>query len=153
MRYLKAVLTAIGVALVASVAWSQADNVKNYFNQCAGGSSTPCDNALNLDGKLQRKETVGGTSVELALMTTGLVALDGSNPTSVNMNPLATIDACTLTIVGADTPGDDPTQVTAVVTATAGQLNIYAWATNGADPTLVASTNGSRQIAYTCGGS
>src|SRR3990167_6730813 len=43
--------------------------------------------------------------------------------------------------------------MTTVGNGTAGQLDIYAWKTDGSDPTLVASTNSSHVIAYTCGGS
>lgn len=157
MRYGRQGLRVLGFVLLASALsyplWGQADNVKNRFEPCVGGASTPCDNKLSIDGTIQRKETVGGTSVSLALTTTGIVTLDGSNPTSVEMNPLATIDACALTIEGSGTPGDDPVAVTAVTTATAGQLDIYAWKTDGADPTLTASTNNNRIVHYVCGGS
>ena len=153
MRYTRRWLNALSVALLA-IALSypllsgQVVSVKNFFQ-----TTTGTDNVLRLDGTVKRLESGQTTAVALALMTTGLVTLDGSNPTSVNMNPLATIDGCTLTIVGSATPGDDPTQVTSVGNGTAGQLDIYAWKTDGSDPTLVASTNSSHVIAYTCGGS
>lgn len=151
MRYTRW-FNALSVALLAillsvPVVWTQV-SVKNYFDPTTG-----TDNVLHLDGTVKRLESGQTTAVNLALMTTGVVQLDGSNPTSVNMNPLATIDSCALTIQGSDTPSDDPTQVTAVTNATAGQLDIYAWKTNGSDPTLEASTDSARYILYVCGGS
>lgn len=146
-------ITGLLALLVAPIVWSQADNVKNRFEPCVGGATPPCDNKLSVDGTMQRKETVGGTSVTLALMTTGIVRLDGSNPTSVNMNPLATIDGCSVTIRKTSTPGDDPVAVTAEHAATAGQLDVYAWKTDGADPTLTASTDSATFVEYVCGGS
>lgn len=77
----------------------------------------------------------------------GTVTLDGSNPTPVNTG-LRKIVAATATIHGTATPGDDPVQVTVSWPASGGTLDIYAWATNGTDPTMVASTNNTRVIAW-----
>lgn len=54
----------------------------------------------------------------------------------------------TATIKASSTPGDDPVVVTVDYTGNDGNLDIYAWKTDGADPTLVASTNSSAVISW-----
>ncbi|MBX9877626.1 MAG: hypothetical protein K2Y22_04140 [Candidatus Obscuribacterales bacterium] len=79
----------------------------------------------------------------------GEVTLDGSNPTSVTTG-LATVVAAMACIKKATTPGDDPIAITVdyAGSVTAGQLDLYAWKTDGSDPTLVASTNNTGVISW-----
>lgn len=94
---------------------------------------------------------INGTAV-YEIAEGGNVALDGSNPTSVTMTPLATIDGCSVTMMGSTAPGADPSVYSVNVSATAGQLDIYAWKpTASGDTALVASTS-TRQVSYSCVG-
>ena len=82
----------------------------------------------------------------------GSVPFDGSNPSSVATG-LATLTGCSLTIMRSAAPGLDPFQLTMLLTATAGQLDVYVWKANSSsDPTLVASTNNSNSASYVCTG-
>ena len=68
----------------------------------------------------------------------GIVALDGSNPTAV-VTGLTSISAVTLTLQGSAAPGDSTEVLT--YTVSGGTISVYAWKnTGGTDPTLVAST-------------
>lgn len=116
------------------------------FNYTIGGLW----NFTNATGAFRANGTTITASQLAELRTGGVVALDGSNPTSVVMSPLATIDGCSVTIKSSAAPGLDPYVLTTITVATAGQLDIYAWkATSSSDPTLVASTNTSR-VDYAC---
>lgn len=75
----------------------------------------------------------------------GTVTLDGSNPTPV-VTGLTTILAATVSLKAAATPGDDPTSFS--VGYSGGTLSIYAYKTDGADPTLVASTNAAATVDW-----
>ena len=82
----------------------------------------------------------------------GTIALDGSNPSSATTG-LATIVGCSVSLLDANTIGIDPISFSLVRTATAGQLDVYAWkATSSSNPTLTASTNSSSTVAYLCTG-
>jgi hypothetical protein len=80
----------------------------------------------------------------------GEVTLDGSNPTSVVIVGLSTIVGATVTLKQATAPGDDPVALTCDYggAVPAGRLDIYAWKTDGTDPTLVASTNAAAVISW-----
>lgn len=84
-----------------------------------------------------------------AKVTGGEATLDGSNPTSVTTG-LSTIVAAIAVIKKATTPGDDPIIVTVDYggAVPAGRLDLYAWKTDGSDPTLVASTNNSAVVSW-----
>ena len=69
----------------------------------------------------------------------GSVTLDGSNPTSVTTG-LSVILACHADLMAAATPSDDPIGFTLDTHAAAGRLDIYAYKTDGSDPTWTAST-------------
>jgi hypothetical protein len=69
----------------------------------------------------------------------GETALDGSNPTPVATG-LATVIAFVATLKGTATPGDSTSVLTANIAGAAGNVNVYAWKTDGADPTFIAST-------------
>jgi hypothetical protein len=79
----------------------------------------------------------------------GELTLDGANPSSV-VTGLATVVAATVTLKKATTPGDDPIAFTVDYGGgvTAGQLDVYAWKTDGADPTLIASTNSTAIVSW-----
>ena len=81
----------------------------------------------------------------------GTTTLDGSNPTSVTTG-LSALTACTVHTTTDDAPGLGPISFTILRTATAGRLDIYAWAaTSASDPTLIASTS-TRLVEYVCVG-
>ena len=79
----------------------------------------------------------------------GVVTLDGSNPTPV-VTGLATVVGAVATIQKSSTPGDDPIVLTVDFGGgvTAGTVNIYAWKTDGTDPTLVASTDNATVVSW-----
>ncbi len=79
----------------------------------------------------------------------GEVTLDGGNPTAITTG-LATVVACTVALKAAATPGDDPTSfsVDYAGAVTAGTVNLYAYKTNGTDPTLVASTDNAAVVSW-----
>ncbi len=70
-------------------------------------------------------------------LASGEADLDGSNPTPVATG-LHRILAVALTLKGSATPGDSTMCLT--YTVTGGTISVYAWKTNGSDPTLIAST-------------
>ena len=81
----------------------------------------------------------------------GVVQLDGTNPTPVDLSAyVQSIEFGLANIVGVATPGDDPTLVIVDSGYEAGSatLNIEAYKTNGSDPTLVDSTDNSDSIAW-----
>ena len=83
----------------------------------------------------------------------GTVALDGANPTSVTTS-LTTLRSCYVTLQRSSvpTPGTTLSEFSIATTASAGRLDIYAWAsTSASDPTLVASTSGD-VVAWFCVG-
>lgn len=75
----------------------------------------------------------------------GEVTLDGSNPTTVATG-LTTIAGASASIKKTTSPGDDPVALT--VSYSGGTLSIYAWKTDGTDPTLVASTDNATVVSY-----
>jgi hypothetical protein len=81
----------------------------------------------------------------------GTITLDGSNPSSATTG-LAAIVACTVQNKRSTTPGDDPVAFTIATAAVAGRLDVYAWKTDGTDPTLVASTDADDTIDWICVG-
>lgn len=88
--------------------------------------------------------TVGGVSAT-GVVKSGTVTLDGTNPTPVTTG-LTTVTSAVACIKSSTAPGDDPVAVT--VTYSGGTLNIYAWKTDGTDPTLIASTNSSATVDW-----
>lgn len=80
-----------------------------------------------------------------ALFVAGEVALDGSNPTSVE-HGFANVIAVVIGIKGSSAPADSTGLVTYNVNGTA--VDFYAWGNiSGTDPTLAAST-GTETISY-----
>lgn len=85
-------------------------------------------------------------------MLWGVVTLDGSNPTNVDLSAyFSAVEAGFANGTTASTPGDDFTALTCAVSAAT--LNIYAWNTNGTDPTLTTSTNNDQVIGFVAIGS
>lgn len=84
-----------------------------------------------------------------ARMSSGTVTLDGTNP-STAATGLTTVSACSLTNVRSATPGDEVTTLT--YTTSGSTLNVYAWTTNGTDPTLLGSGDANDVIAWICQG-
>lgn len=78
----------------------------------------------------------------------GAATLDGSNPTTAATG-LTTVVACTVEgPAAAAVPGDDPQGAVGFINTT--NLDIYAWGTNGTDPTPVASTNNTAVFYWVC---
>lgn len=79
----------------------------------------------------------------------GEVVLDGTNPTAVSTG-LSAVDYAVVSIKASATPGDDPVLVTADYGGAVpdGEIAVYAWKTNGTDPTLVASTNNTATVSW-----
>lgn len=79
-------------------------------------------------------------SAATAGVRAGTVTLDGANPSSVATG-LTALTSCSVFGQRSTTPGITFVTFTMLLTATAGQLDVYAWApTSATDPTLVAST-------------
>ena len=86
-----------------------------------------------------------------AMVRTGTVTLDGSNPSSATTG-LSVIESCTVTAQTATAPGDRFVMFTLQTTASAGRVDVYAWTTDGSDPTLAASTVVGDVVRYVCVG-
>lgn len=85
-------------------------------------------------------------------MVWGVVTLDGSNPTDVALSAyFSAVDVGFANGTATSTPGDDYTAFSCAVSGTT--LNIYAWNTNGTDPTLTASTNNDQVVGFVAIGS
>lgn len=90
------------------------------------------------------KSVISGTSAGVKIAS-GTATLDGSNPTAVTTG-LTTVVSAVVTLKATSTPGDDPTSFS--VGYSGGTLNIYAYKTNGTDPTLVASTDNAATVDW-----
>ena len=78
----------------------------------------------------------------------GAITLDGSNPSSA-ATTLATIVSCTVSgPAAASIPTDDPMGAIAFINSTS--IDLYAWKTDGTDPTPVASTNNTAVFYWIC---
>lgn len=79
----------------------------------------------------------------------GEATLDGTNPTPI-VTGLATVVACMVTLKAAATPGDDPVAFSVDYggAVAAGTVNLYAYKTDGSDPTLVASTSSTAVVSW-----
>ena len=87
------------------------------------------------------------------VLAQGEVTLDGSNPDLGDDRPHGhRVGQCRAE--AGHHPGDDPVALTVDYggAVPAGRLDIYAWKTDGSDPTLIASTNSSAVISWTCVG-
>lgn len=80
----------------------------------------------------------------------GTITLDGANPSSAATG-LATVVSCNVSgPAAAAIPGDDPMGATPFINTT--NLDIYAWKTDGADPTPAASDNATAVFYWVCVG-
>lgn len=86
-----------------------------------------------------------------AIVVAGEVTLDGTNPTPV-VTGLSKVLSATATIKSATALGDDPVAVSVDYSGSNGTLNVYAWKTDGSDPTLVASTNNTAVVSWVAWG-
>lgn len=81
---------------------------------------------------------------------TGMVQLDGSNPTTIT-TPFATIDAVAVQLMGSSAPGVGTSVLTvdfAPGIGGDGAVDLYAWKpTSATDSTLIAST-GTEDVSY-----
>lgn len=78
----------------------------------------------------------------------GAITLDGTNPSSAATG-LTTIVACTVSgPAAAAIPGDDPLSATPYINGTS--LDLYAWKTDGMDPTPIASTDNAAVFYWIC---
>lgn len=76
----------------------------------------------------------------------GTVVLDGTNPTSVEIADVDTLQGAVVSLEGTAAPGVGTSVLTYQVDS--GTLNIYAWkVTSDSDPTLVAS-DGTETVSY-----
>lgn len=90
---------------------------------------------------------VGGVAAAYRLAR-GTITLDGSNPSSAATG-LTTVVACNVDgPAAAGVPGDDPMGASPFINSTS--IDIYAWGTNGTDPTPVPSTNNSAVFYWIC---
>lgn len=90
-------------------------------------------------------------SAATAGLRAGTLGLDGSNPSSATTG-LSALTACSVFAQRSTTPGLTFVTFTMLLTATAGQLDVYAWApTSSSNPTLVAST-AMDVLYYLCSG-
>lgn len=123
----------------------------------ADGKTATFSHSITFAGTDSTTMTFPGASasivsgVGLYKIARGTVTLDGSNPSSATTG-LAAIVSCALTDKRADTPGDDPIGFTTATAAVAGRLDVYAWKTDGSDPTWVASTDADDTIDWICVG-
>ncbi len=85
-----------------------------------------------------------------ARMSSGTLTLDGTNPTTAATG-LTSISSCVLTNRRSATPGDEVTTLTWMATGAA-TLEVYAWTTNGTDPTLLGSGDANDIIGWICMG-
>lgn len=91
-----------------------------------------------------------GNASTVAGLRAGRTALDGANPTSVTTG-LSALASCTVIGERSSAPADEYVTFTVIRTTVAGRLDIYAWTTNGTDPTLTASV-ASDVVNYICVG-
>ena len=113
-------------------------SVLNYF-----AAATGRDNILNIDGTLEFEDKATVIDHGTATLASGYA--------SVTTNLSSTV-TCALTLnTGALTPADDPVLVTGLWTTGSATLEILAWATDGSDPTLIASSSVDT-VGYVCFG-
>ena len=134
---LLAVLVSLAMPPQSVVAQVSSDN---YFDPVAGGNT---DNVLNIDGTLEFEDKATVLDHGTATLANGYV--------SVTTNLSSTV-TCVLTLnSGPGTPSDDPVQVTGIWTPGSSVLEILAWATDGSDPTRIASSS-TDDVGYLCAG-
>lgn len=129
-----------------------------YWNS-AGPLAVATPGSFPQMGVCTKAAADGDTTVDVALNVNtlqtraGVVTLDGGNPTPV-VTGLNAIVGAAVSLKAAATPGDDPTSFSVDFggAVAAGTLNVYAYKTDGADPTLVASTNNAAVVSWVAWG-
>lgn len=93
-----------------------------------------------------------GRSIRGQRIITGVVTLDGSNPTPILLaSYLREVKGAVVSWRTASAQAVDPTTVTAAVSGTT--VNVYAWKVTGSgDATLIASTNNANQVSFVAWG-
>ena len=90
------------------------------------------------DGENRKITLPSGAVLDNAASTVkcGVGTLDGTNPTAIATG-LTTVTSFVATLKGSAAPGDSTMVLTATVSG--GTASVYAWKTDGSDPTLIAS--------------
>lgn len=93
-----------------------------------------------------------GRSIRGLRMISGVVTLDGGNPTPIALaSYLREVKGAVVSWRTSSAQALDPTTVTAVVSGTT--VNVYAWKVTGAgDTTLIASTNNANLVSFVAWG-
>lgn len=92
-----------------------------------------------------------GRDIKGARLVAGKVQLDGSNPTPVALGSyMGAVLGATVTPISGAIPVDAMMGANVGVSGTT--LNVYAWGTNGSDPTPTASTNNAIEVAFVAWG-
>lgn len=125
---------------------------KVFWDNTNNVAKTTATGGYELIGTAVKAKTSGQLSVlveinQMPRMVAGEVTLDGTNPTPV-VTGLSKVLSATATIKSATALGDDPVAVSVDYSGSNGTLNVYAWKTDGSDPTLVASTNSTAVISW-----
>lgn len=119
----------------------------NYLKDLAPGTSGQC---LKTNGTGSAPSWVDCVTGAAGLKVVGLsVTLDGTNPSSV-AHGLTAVTACSEMNLRSTAPGDEVTAFTYVVNGA--NIDLYAWTTNGTDPTLIASTDANDVVKLICVG-
>lgn len=150
----------IGLAAFALVAFGAIAIAQNRMEGQGGIWAIGSGGALNVEAGATQTIASGAT-LNLATgavfqkagvtqnSTNGVIALDGSNPTSV-LPGLALITSCTASLKTPTAPNLSTSVVT--VNFSTQQLDLWAWKpTSGASPNLTAST-GTENVAWICFG-
>lgn len=123
----------------------------------ATGKTFTVNNSVTLAGTDSTTMTFPATSANIASgvgasykVARGTITLDGTNPSSAATG-LTTVVSCSVSgPAAAAIPTDDPMGASPFINTT--NLDIYAWKTDGSDPTPVASTDNTAVFYWTCVG-
>lgn len=132
-------LVSSGTAWQAKAIADCDDTSGAHLNYDTGTNAFSCGTSAQLSGVAAGYKVARGT-----------ITLDGTNPSSAATG-LASIVSCSVDgPAAAAIPGDDPVDATPFINTTT--LDIYAWKTDGTDPTPVASTNNTAVFYWVCVG-
>lgn len=127
-----------------------------YWDDTNNVAKTTATGGYQLIGVATKAKVSGELSVKCRINPVirnvyGTATLDGSNPTPVTTG-LTKVLGAVACIKQTTALGDDPVAVSVGYSGTDGTLNLYAWKTDGTDPTLVASTNNTATINWVAWG-
>lgn len=142
------------VSCASATTFSAGDLV--YWDDANNIAKTTATGGYQLIGVASRAKVSGELVVSVRINPVirnayGTVTLDGSNPTPVATG-LSKVLGGVACIKATTALGDDPVAVSVGYSGTDGTLNLYAWKTDGTDPTLVASTNNTATINWVAWG-